>query len=297
MSLDRRGHILIILFTLSKKASRIFRRFKSIPSRWGKSPGSNTPEDKFQIVMQLTGVKLGIVLLLTGGLIVFLTGCETPYGTPDRTATGALTGGAIGVASGALIGGRHAGEGALIGGALGAVTGGLIGHSMDEEAQARLQQEAPQTYEHLDQGQPLSVADVKALAAAKLGDDVIISQIRNSHTAFHLSSADIIDLKNSGVDEKVIDFMINTPSMAGATEAAPAPLTPVTPPPAAPPETVVVAPPGPGYVWVDGDWAWNGGWVWVGGHWVFPPYPHAVWYRGGWVRGRHGYRRVPGHWE
>ena len=138
-------------------------------------------------------MKLNTFAMLIGTSAVVLTGCESPNGTPDRTATGALTGGAIGMASGALIGGRHAGEGALIGGALGAVTGGLIGHSMDEEAQARLRQQAPQTYMRVDQGQPLSVADLKALAAAKLSDDVIISQIRNSRTVFHLSSADIID--------------------------------------------------------------------------------------------------------
>src|SRR6185503_14223798 len=81
---------------------------------------------------------------------------------------------------------------------------------MDQEAQARLRQQAPQTYARLDQGQPLSLADVKALAAAKAINDVIVSQIRNSRTVFHLSSADIIDLKNSGVDETIIEFMINT---------------------------------------------------------------------------------------
>jgi outer membrane lipoprotein SlyB len=240
-------------------------------------------------------MKLNIFALLLGTSAVVLTSCETPYGTPDRTATGALMGGALGAASGALIGGRHAGEGALIGGALGAVTGGLIGHSMDQEAQARLRQQAPETYARVDQGQPLSLADVKALAAAKLSDDVIVSQIRNSRSVFHLGSADIIDLKNSGVDEKVIDFMINTPTSIGGT-APIGPMVAAGAPPPAPVETVVVAP-GPGYVWVDGEWTWNGGWVWVTGHWLVPPYPHAVWVRGGWVRGSHGYRRVPGHWR
>ena len=240
-------------------------------------------------------MKLNTFALLIGTSAVVLTGCETPYGTPDRTATGALTGGAIGVASGALLGGRHSGEAALVGGMLGAVTGGLIGHSMDQEAQARLRQQAPQTYARLDQGQPLSLADVKALAAAKLSDDVIVSQIRNSRSVFHLGSADIIDLKNSGVDEKVIDFMINTPTSIGGT-APTSPMAAAGAPPPAPVETVVVAP-GPGYVWVDGEWTWNGGWVWVTGHWLVPPYPHAVWVRGGWVRGPHGYRRMPGHWR
>ncbi len=62
-----------------------------------------------------------------------------------------------------------------------------------------------------DQGQSITVADVKALATAGLSDDVILSHIRNSQAVYHLTTAEIIDLKNSGVTEKVIDFMINTP--------------------------------------------------------------------------------------
>jgi hypothetical protein len=61
--------------------------------------------------------------------------------------------------------------------------------------------------------QPLGVADVKMLAKSGISDEVIISQIRNSRTVYRLSAADIMDLKDSGVSEKVIDFMINTPSM------------------------------------------------------------------------------------
>lgn len=140
-------------------------------------------------------MKSKLLVLSVLAVTIVLTGCETPYGTPNRTGTGALMGGAIGAASGAVIGGRNAGAGALIGGAVGAVTGGLIGNAMDREAQARLQQQAPQTYTRIDQGRPLSVADVKALAAARVGDDVIISQIRSTHTSFQLSSADLIDLK------------------------------------------------------------------------------------------------------
>jgi hypothetical protein len=56
------------------------------------------------------------------------------------------------------------------------------------------------------------VADVKALAKAKLGDDVIISQVRSSRTVYHLTTAEILDLKEAGVSEKIIDFMINTAS-------------------------------------------------------------------------------------
>lgn len=241
-------------------------------------------------------MKLKSIVLLVGTAAVVLTGCETPYGTPDRTSTGILTGGAIGAASGALLGGQNAGRAAFVGGALGAITGGLIGNAMDREAQARLQAQAPQTYTRLDQGQPLSLADVKALSAAKVGEEVIMNQIRNSRTVFRLSAADIIDLKNSGVDEKIINFMINTAtSMAGVAQTTTHTVV-TAPPPAIPVETVVVAP-GPGYAWVGGEWIWNGGWYWMSGHWIVPPYPHAVWIGGSWSRGPRGYHRVPGHWR
>jgi outer membrane lipoprotein SlyB len=231
---------------------------------------------------------------------VVLTGCETPYGTPDRTGTGALAGGAIGAFSGAVIGGRHAGEGALIGGAIGAITGGLIGHSMDEQEQERLRAEAPQTYVRVQQGQPLAVADVKAMTASKVGDDVIISQIQSTHSIYNLSAADIIDLHNAGVSEKVIQYMIGTAS--GATTVASAPPTPsdgdATTQAPPPPQTEVVVPaPDPGYVWIAGQWQWQGRWVWIGGYWAPPPYPHAAWIGGYWSRGPYGWHWVPGHWR
>jgi hypothetical protein len=56
----------------------------------------------------------------------------------------------------------------------------------------------------------MAPGDVVALVKAGISDDVIISQIRSTRTAYHLSAAEIIDLKNNGVSEKVLDFMINT---------------------------------------------------------------------------------------
>jgi hypothetical protein len=56
----------------------------------------------------------------------------------------------------------------------------------------------------------LSLEDVKALVKAGLSDDVILSQIRNAQAVYHLTTAEIIDLKHGGVSEKVIDYMINT---------------------------------------------------------------------------------------
>jgi hypothetical protein len=154
-------------------------------------------------------VSIGVMVIA-----LLLAGCETPEGRPDRTATGALTGAAIGASSGAIIGGRHhAGEGALIGGAIGAVTGGVIGQGMDQSARERVEWESPQSLQHFDRGQPLGLADIKALVKAGMSDEVIMSQIRNSRTVYRLSTVEIIDLKDSGVSERVIDFMINTPSL------------------------------------------------------------------------------------
>jgi len=225
---------------------------------------------------------------------MLLTGCQYPNGRPNNTGTGALVGGGIGAASGAVIGGpRNAGAGALIGGAIGAIAGSIVGSSMDEEQRERLRARAPQTYQRVEQGQPLATADVKAMAQAGVSDEIIIAQIRNSHTIYHLSSAEIIELKNAGVSNQVLDFMINTASSPTAVTTA----TVVdTAPPAAPAPMVVVQP-GPGYVWVDGEWEWRGGWVWVGGHWVRPPFVGAWWIHGYWYHGPHGWYHQPGYWR
>jgi outer membrane lipoprotein SlyB len=240
------------------------------------------------------------IFFLLAGVALVLTGCETYDGRPDRTANGALIGGAVGATTGAIIGnnsrGGHSGGGALIGGAVGAIAGGVIGHSMDQQERARLQAQAPQTYQRVEQGQPLTVADVKALARASVGDDIIISQIQSTRTVYHLSAAEIIELRDAGVSQRVIQFMINT----GNTTAVPAPQPEIVYVPQAPPpppyETVVVAP-APGYVWCGGEWAWSGRWVWHGGRWVAPPRHGVVWVTGGWVHESHGWRHAPGHWR
>lgn len=242
-------------------------------------------------------IKLKVLALAAAVSAVVLTGCQYPNGEPNNTGTGALIGAGAGALMGAAIGGpRNGGAGALIGAAAGAITGGLIGNSIDQEQAAELRAQAPQTYVRVQQGQPLSIADVKALAAARVSDDVIINQIRNSHTAFHLSTADIIDLHNSGVSENVINFMINSPSLVGDDSTVPTSTVVTEAPPPPPAETVVVAP-GPGYIWVGGEWVWNGGWVWRAGYWAYPPYPHAVWVGGYWGRGSYGWYWRRGHWR
>ena len=69
----------------------------------------------------------------------------------------------------------------------------------------------------------MSLADVKMLAKSGISDEVIISQVRNSRSAYHLSAAEILDLKDAGVSEKVIDFLINTPSLYRSSRPPPPP--------------------------------------------------------------------------
>jgi outer membrane lipoprotein SlyB len=245
-------------------------------------------------------IKTHVLVLILAGSAVVLSGCVNPGGTQNNTGSGALIGGALGALTGAIIGGpRNGAAGALIGAAAGAAGGGLIGYSMDQQQDARLRAQAPQTYVRIDQGQPLQVADVKALAKAGVSDDVIISQIQNSRTVYHLSAADIIDLRNSGVSDKVVNFMIGTPGTVNDVAPAPDPSAVAiqqAPPPA--PVDVQVVSPGPGYIWMNGEWAWNGvGWYWVGGHWGYPPYGGAVWVGGYRWHDAYGWHYRRGYWR
>ena len=219
-----------------------------------------------------------------------VTGCYNPNGTPDNTGTGVLAGGATGAALGAIIGSasHSAGEGAAIGALSGAALGGLIGHSADQQQEMRLRQQYPDVYSRAQAGAPLSLADVKAMTRAQVSDDTIIAQIINSHTVYHVTATDIIDLHNAGVSQKVIDFIVNTPSANTSAVVAVAP-----PPPQF--ETTMVAP-GPGYAWVGGEWVWNGAWVWRAGYWDVAPFPGAIWIGGYWGRGPRGWEMHAGHW-
>ncbi len=88
-----------------------------------------------------------------------------------------------------------------------------------------------------------------------------------------------------------------------ATAHLPAPPMPPSPTvtvhvrPPAPYQEVVGLAPAPGYVWVDGYWAWQGGQhVWVRGRWMAPPHPGHVWIRSGWTLRGGQYVFMPGRW-
>lgn len=129
-------------------------------------------------------------------------------GCQSKAGTGALAGGSLGAVTGAAI--SHNASGALIGGAAGAVGGAIIGASLESSDRDSLQQQSPRTLNKIDNKEQLSVDDIKKMSKAGLSDNVIISQIQATNSVFYLSTADIIDLKNAGVSQRIIDYMIQT---------------------------------------------------------------------------------------
>lgn len=137
--------------------------------------------------------------VILGSLALLCAGCET------KTQTGALAGAGAGALAGGLLGG---GTGAVIGGAVGAAGGALVGAALDAQDRKNMEQNAPQTLRKIDNREQLNISDVEAMTRNGLSDEVIISQIKTTGSVFNLTSNQIIDLKNSGVSEPVINAMI-----------------------------------------------------------------------------------------
>lgn len=134
-------------------------------------------------------------------LTLLLSACES------KTGTGALVGAGVGVGAGALIGG---GSGALIGGAVGTVGGAVVGYLLDRSDQESLQNSSPQTLRKINRGEQLSIRDIEKMSNAGISDDKIIGIIDSTGSTYHLTSSDVADLKNAGVSQRVIDYMLQT---------------------------------------------------------------------------------------
>ncbi len=73
----------------------------------------------------------------------------------------------------------------------------------------------------------------------------------------------------------------------------------VSAPPPPPRHEIIGVAPGPGFVWIEGYYAWRpgSGYYWVPGHWERPPRPRAHWVPGRWERTRHGWVWREGRWR
>lgn len=139
------------------------------------------------------------------------SGCNSPYHA-DR---GALFGGLTGAGVGAIVGNSlgNTGAGAAIGAGVGAITGAAIGDSMDEmEARNRALIES-RLGRAVAPG-AVTVADVQAMLAAGVEENLIINHIRIHRSAMPLTTNDLINLQQSGISPQIIQALQNSPPQA-----------------------------------------------------------------------------------
>ena len=137
------------------------------------------------------------VLIYAIAMILSISGCASM----DRTEKGAAIGSVAGAGIGGIIGhqkGRDW-EGAAIGGVTGALAGGLIGHQMDKR-------QAQVNPGHL------SIMEIADMGEDSVPASVIIDEIKRTRSVYRLDSETIAYLKNHGINDKVIDYMLSTGS-------------------------------------------------------------------------------------
>jgi hypothetical protein len=138
---------------------------------------------------------------LLAGFLVAICGCSHM----NHTDRGMVTGGLLGAGLGTVIGGMsgNPGAGAAIGAGTGALIGGVAGNEHDK-AERRAEAHAAAV---AAQNPPLAIQDVVRLAHNHISDDVIIQNIRATNSVYHLSTEDIIYLKQQGISDRVVNEM------------------------------------------------------------------------------------------
>ena len=144
-------------------------------------------------------------------------------GCASYTDQGALTGGALGLGTGALVG--HAmgntAAGALIGTGVGALGGAAVGSAMDE-SEARNRALIEQRLGHQVAPGAVSIQDVVAMTRAGIDETVIVTHIRSHGLAAPLQTADLIYLQQQGVSRGVVEAMQTQPVATVQPVAVPA---------------------------------------------------------------------------
>lgn len=115
----------------------------------------------------------------------------------------------VGAGSGSADGGviSHSAGGAIIGGPIGSVKDNAPA-SLSDNDRLIMEEKAPTALEHIDQGKPLTLQDIKDMSRAGIKEDVIINQMHVSQSTYFLSETEIKGLRNAGVSQKVIDAMM-----------------------------------------------------------------------------------------
>lgn len=133
-------------------------------------------------------------LLLTGG-------CSSLTPTDNGVLAGGATGGVVGGIVGHALGSTAAG--AAVGAVGGALAGGVVGNRIEKkearEAAAQAQAQAQ-----------VEMAEIIQMTQNHVDNSVIITKIRTSPTMYHLTSQDVLTLKQNGVSDMVVNEMMAT---------------------------------------------------------------------------------------
>ena len=89
-----------------------------------------------------------------------------------------------------------------------AIISPLMESSLSLSERHTMQQFAPRTLKRIDHREQLTLYDIKQMTHVGIDDKVIIEQIYDTKSKFNVTSADIVDLKDSGVSQNVIDVML-----------------------------------------------------------------------------------------
>jgi hypothetical protein len=128
-------------------------------------------------------------------------GCSHMTPTDNGVVAGGATGAVVGGIAGHALG--STGAGAVLGAVAGGVTGGLIGNNVEKkQAQEAAAQAAAQAQ--------VGMAEIIQMAQSHVGESVIVTKIRTSPTVYHLTSQDVLTLKQNGVSDVVVNEMMAT---------------------------------------------------------------------------------------
>lgn len=132
-------------------------------------------------------------------LVSILTSCAM------NTGTGVLSGAVLGAGAGSL---WDNGRGALIGTAIGALSGGLVGVILDDQDRRIMERSSPRTVDRMDRSEPLTINDIIKLSQNGIPDQTIMDYVTDTQSTYHLSQSQIRRLKEAGVSQRIINFMI-----------------------------------------------------------------------------------------
>lgn len=149
---------------------------------------------------------------------MLLAGCNSPYHA-DR---GALLGGGLGAATGAIVGSAsgHPGAGAAIGAGVGALSGAAIGAGMDE-SEARNRALIEQRLGRQVAAGAVTLQEVVQMTRAGVADDLIVNHVRSHGMSGPMQASDLIYLQQQGISQRVIEAMQTTPPAVAGPVAVP----------------------------------------------------------------------------